>query len=63
MLLAVIAVIAGHGAFFYYISFARHLSAAIALAVIVLLAIKLIVIERGELHRSVHGLFRRHSRH
>jgi hypothetical protein len=62
ILLAVIALIAAHGAFFYFMSSHIALSAAMVSGVIVLLAIKLIVIQRRKLHGSVH-LFRRHSRH
>jgi hypothetical protein len=63
MVAAIILLIAGHGALFYYLSSHLAFSAAMIGGVIVLLALKLIVIKHRGLSGALHTLFHRRPRH
>ena len=63
MAVAVVVLVAGHGAFLHYISSRVALSAAMMSGVIILVAVKLIVIKHRGASGPLHALSRRWSRH
>jgi hypothetical protein len=63
LLVAVVLLIVGHGAFLYYISSHVALAAVMVAGVIILAGIKLIVIKHRGSSGHLHALFRRWPRH